>query len=173
MGLADLAAGMTEQQNAADGAEAAEQPTAGDGAEGTGQRAARDGADGTGQRAARDGAVAAERSTAADGEDVPAATRVVISYPADLSTWGRSMIAEKSFRAWLRRTLGVVEAGHAWEEFVGVGCCGSALDVPLVVESLEGGGRVGPDTEIEYVEREACGVRGGWQVQSAAGPNEF
>lgn len=161
MGLADLATGMPEQSTSTEGVDVAERPTTSDGADEAGARAGTDDTEAPGQ------------SSSADGADVPAATRVVISYPADLSTWGRSMIGEKSFRAWLRRTLGVVEAGHAWEEFVGVGCCGSALDVPLVVESLEGGGRVGPDTEIEYVEREACGVRGGWQVQSAAGPNEF
>jgi hypothetical protein len=98
------------------------------------------------------------------------ATRVVVSYPADLSDWGRRQLDTKHFRAYLRKTLGEVEAGEEFEEFVDVGCCGSALDVPLRIEEVEGGARVGPDTAVEYTVREACGVQGGWQVQSAGGP---
>ena len=98
------------------------------------------------------------------------ATRVVVSYPADLSDWGRKQVDTPHFRAYLGKTLGDVEAGDEREEFVGVGCCGSALDVPLRIEEVEGGNRVGPDTELEYTVREACGVQGGGRVQSADGP---
>jgi hypothetical protein len=98
------------------------------------------------------------------------ATRVVISYPADFSDWGRGQVETPHFRAYLRKTLGEVREGDVWEEFVDVGCCGSALDVPLRIEAVDGGTRVGPDTDLEYTVREACGVRGGWRVQSADGP---
>ena len=101
------------------------------------------------------------------------ATKVVVSFPADLSKWGRDQIATRHFKAFLRTTKGQVAGGDVWNEFLDVGCCGSTLDVPLQVESVEGGDVMGERTEIEYVEREACGVRGGWQVQSADGPNEI
>lgn len=101
------------------------------------------------------------------------ATLVVVSFPADLSKWGRDQIDTRHFKAFLRKTKGQVTAGDVWNEFLDVGCCGNTLDVPLQVESVEGGDRMGDGTEIEYVEREACGVRGGWQVQSADGPNEI
>ena len=99
-----------------------------------------------------------------------AVTRVVVSYPADLSEWGRGQVDTPHFRAYLRKTLGTVNEGDVREEFVGVGCCGSTLDVPLRVEEIQGGSRVDLDTEIEYTVREACGVQGGWRVQSADGP---
>jgi hypothetical protein len=101
------------------------------------------------------------------------AARVVVSYPADLSTWGRQQVDTRHFRAWLRKTLGTVAVGDVREEFVGVGCCGNTLDVPLRIEAVEGGRRVGPDTEVAYEVREACDIDGGWQVQSEAGPSEF
>lgn len=99
-----------------------------------------------------------------------AATRVVISYPADLSDWGRRQVQTPHFLAYLRKTLGRVEGGQLTEEFVGVGCCGNTLDVPLQIESTDGGSVVTEDTEIEFVVREACNLPGGWQVQSAGGP---
>jgi hypothetical protein len=102
--------------------------------------------------------------------DASAADRVVLSYPEDLSGWGRRQVETDHFRAYLRKTLGEVAVGDAVEQFVGVGCCGSALDVPLRVEGLEGGTRVGPDTAVEYVVREACDLQGGWRVQSEGGP---
>ena len=98
------------------------------------------------------------------------ATRVVVSYPADLSSWGRDRVDRSAFRAYLRKTRERVAEGDAWEEFVGVGCCGSSLDVPLRVEAVEGGDRLDDDTEIEFSVREACGLQGGWRVQSADGP---
>jgi len=110
--------------------------------------------------------------TARTSENATAATRVVVSYPADLSTWGREQLDTRHFRGYLRKTLGTVAAGDTWEEFVGVGCCGNTLDVPLRVEATEGGDRVDADTEVVYDVREACDVQGGWQVQSAAGPTE-
>jgi hypothetical protein len=100
------------------------------------------------------------------------ATRVVVSYPADLSEWGRDQLDGRVFRAYLRRTLGSVAAGDERSVFLDVGCCGSTYDVPLRVERVDDGDAVGPETEVEYVEREACGLQGRWRVQSAAGPSE-
>ncbi|MFB6172246.1 MAG: hypothetical protein ABEJ23_06910 [Haloarculaceae archaeon] len=99
------------------------------------------------------------------------ATRVVLSYPADLSAWGRRQVETPWFRAYLRKTLGEVRPGDVTEEFLDVGCCGSTLDVPLRVEHVAGGPRVDGATEIDYEVREACGVAGGWRVQSRAGPS--
>ena len=99
------------------------------------------------------------------------AERVVVSYPSDLSDWGRFQVEKSSFRAFLRKTRDAAEEGDVWEEFVGVGCCGNTLDVPLRVEAVEGGERVGDDTEIEYEVREACGIQGSWRVQSKGGPS--
>ena len=96
---------------------------------------------------------------------------VVVSYPEDLSNWGRFQVEKPSFRAFLRKTRGEAREGDRWEEFVGVGCCGNTLDVPLQVERVEGGTRIDEDTEIEYEVREACGIEGSWRVQSAGGPN--
>lgn len=96
--------------------------------------------------------------------------RIVVSYPEDLSDWGRFQVEKPAFRAYLTKTLGVVETGDEWEEFVGVGCCGNTLDVPLRIERVEGGSEVTRGTEIEYSVREACGIQGGWLVQSAGGP---
>ncbi|PSQ47660.1 hypothetical protein BRD19_08850 [Halobacteriales archaeon SW_7_65_23] len=98
------------------------------------------------------------------------ATTVVVSYPADLSLWGRDIVEDTPFRAYLRKAHNNASAGDTWEEFVGVGCCGSALEVPLRVESVEGGPRLVEETAFEFVEREACDIAGGWEVQSAAGP---
>jgi hypothetical protein len=99
------------------------------------------------------------------------ADRLRISYPADLSEWGRFQVEKSSFRAYLRKTMGTAGVGDVFEEFVGVGCCGNTLDVPLRVEAVEGGTRVGENTDIEYEVREACGIEGGWLVQSEAGPS--
>ncbi|MFB6135500.1 MAG: hypothetical protein ABEJ04_01950 [Halobacteriaceae archaeon] len=107
-------------------------------------------------------------ATATDGGD--AATRVVVSYPADLSTWGRTRLEERSFRAWLRRSHETATPGDEWAEFLDVGCCGDSLDVLLRVEAVQGGARLAPETEVEYEERAACGVEGGWRVQSRGGP---
>ena len=98
------------------------------------------------------------------------ASRVVVSYPADLSTWGRDIVEDRPFRAYLRKAHDEVASGDQWEEFVGVGCCGNALDVPLRVENVEGGTTITDETAFEFVEREACDLDGGWHVQSKAGP---
>ncbi len=98
------------------------------------------------------------------------ATRVVLSYPADLSDWGRFQVEKRAFRAYLTKTLGEVREGDEREEFVGVGCCGSTLDVPLRIERVDGGNEVTRETEVEYTVRKACGLEGGWRVQSAGGP---
>jgi hypothetical protein len=96
------------------------------------------------------------------------ASRVVLSYPEDLSEWGRNQVNQPSFRAYLRKVHDDLEVGDVLEEFVGVGCCGDTLDVPLRVERVDGD-RVGEDTDVEYEVREACDLDGGWRVQSRAG----
>ncbi len=101
--------------------------------------------------------------------DTPA-SHVVVSYPADLSEWGRDTVDGSPFRSYLTKAHDTASAGDVWEEFVGVGCCGDTLDVPLRVESVEGGERLTEDTTFEFTVREACGVQGGWKVQSADGP---
>ncbi|WP_246998672.1 hypothetical protein [Halosolutus gelatinilyticus] len=99
------------------------------------------------------------------------ADRVVVSYPADLSDWGRFQVEKPSFRAFLRKTRERAREGDVWEEFVGVGCCGNTLDVPLRVERVDGGNRIDETTEITYDVREACDIQGSWRVQSKGGPN--
>ena len=109
---------------------------------------------------------------AVDGADADeAATRLVVSYPADLSDWGRMRVETPEFRAYLRKTRERAAEGDVWEEFVGVGCCGDTLDVPLRVETVEGGTRLDPETAVEFEVREACGIEGGWLVQSEAAPD--
>jgi hypothetical protein len=98
------------------------------------------------------------------------ADRIVVSYPADLSEWGRETVEGRPFRSYLPKAHETAREGDTWEEFVGVGCCGDTLDVPLRVEAIEGGSRLTPDTDIDFVVREACGIAGGWQVQSRGGP---
>ena len=98
------------------------------------------------------------------------ATRVVVSYPADLSQWGRDTVEGSSFRTYLTKAHDTAREGDEWPEFVGVGCCGNTLDVPLRVEAVEGGPRVTAETAFEFTVREACDIEGGWQVQSADGP---
>jgi len=116
-----------------------------------------------GEATTTDGASGGTRPAAAD--------RVVVSYPADLSGWGRQQVETSRFRAYLRRVYDTAAAGEEWPEFVGVGCCGDSLDVPLRVERVDGGSRLAEDTAIEFDVREACDLDGGWQVQSEAGPS--
>ena len=99
------------------------------------------------------------------------AERVVVSYPEDLSKWGRFQVEKPSFRAFLRRTRDRALEGDEWDEFVGVGCCGNTLDVPLRVEQVDGGPRLTEETTIAYDVREAGDVHGSWRVQSAGGPS--
>jgi len=98
------------------------------------------------------------------------ASRIVVSYPADLSAWGRDRVDCSEFRAYLRKTRAEAAEGDRWDEFVGVGCCGDSLDVPLRVEAVEGGDALGAETTVEFTVREACGLDGNWQVQSEGGP---
>lgn len=100
------------------------------------------------------------------------AQRVVVSYPSDLSEWGRDVVEGRPFRSYLPKAHDAVAEGDTWNEFVGVGCCGNSLDVPLRVESVEGGASFTDGTEVEFTVREACDLAGGWRVQSAAGPTE-
>lgn len=99
------------------------------------------------------------------------ARTVVFSYPEGIGAWGRESVGESSFQAYLRKKLDSVEAGDVTEEFVDSGCCGDTIEVPLRVESVEGGSQVGEDTEFEFTEREG-GSQGGWTVQSQAAPGE-
>jgi len=108
--------------------------------------------------------------TTEDSRAAATAERVVVSYPADLSQWGRDTLDGDPFRAYLRKTLGTVEPGEEVEVFVGVGCCGDTLDVPLRVEAVESGDTVTGATTVAYEVREACGIDGGWAVQSAGSP---
>ncbi len=103
--------------------------------------------------------------TASEVGEERTATRVVLSYPADLGRHGRSRVEQEYYKKYLRKTRDAVAVGDEWDEFTDVGCCGSQMDVPFRVEEVEGGDRVGPDTEIEYTEREACGINPGWSVQ--------
>lgn len=127
--------------------------------------------------------------------ETPPADRVVLSYPDELSDWGRDQIDSDRYRDYFRRTLGAVRAGDRREEFVDVGCCGDSLDVPFRVEQIvledvnpdeTAGSRsdsehsstdsatvasVRSTTTIEFVEREAA-IDGGWLVQSDAAPDD-
>lgn len=97
------------------------------------------------------------------------AKTVTLSYPSDLSQWGRNIVEDTPFRAYLRKAHDRAREGDRWEEFVGVGCCGDSLDVTLRVEEVTGDTELSGETQFTFTEREACGV-GGWQVQSASGP---
>lgn len=115
--------------------------------------------------------MASETQQRATGDtDSETATSVTISYPADLSGWSRDQLDGRIFRAYLRRKLDRPTVGDEWEEFVDVGCCGSAHHVQLRIEAIEVGSRVGETTQIEYTTRDVCHVGGGWEVQSKAGP---
>ncbi|WP_435196431.1 hypothetical protein [Natronomonas sp. EA1] len=95
-------------------------------------------------------------------------SRLVVSYPADLSLWGRQQLDTRHFRAWLLRAHADATEGDVYEEFLDVGCCGSSLTVPLRVEAVDG--PLSLESEVIYEEREACGIEGGWRVQSQAAP---
>lgn len=55
------------------------------------------------------------------------ADRIVVSYPADLSGWGRDQLDTRHFRAWLKRQYPTPEPGDIWQEFLDVGCCGDCM----------------------------------------------
>ena len=95
----------------------------------------------------------------------PLATRVELSFPSDIGTHGRTRIHSEYYKKYLTKVHDTATVGDEWDEFTDVGCCGSKMDLPFIVESVEGGSRVDLDTEIVYTEREACGVNPGWSVQ--------
>jgi hypothetical protein len=107
----------------------------------------------------------AETDTEGTDADAAVATRVLLSFPADIGWHGRNRLEADYYRGWLRKTHDRASEGDEWDEFTDVGCCGSRMDLPLRVEAVEGGARIGPETTIEYTEREACGVNPGWSVQ--------
>lgn len=103
----------------------------------------------------------AERTGSQSGE----ATRVRLSFraleaPADADEWPladdewiRDGLREETYLGYLRRVhAGPVAAGDEFEEFVNGGC-GRVTDVTLRVETVEGGGRLGPETALEVVHR--------------------
>lgn len=94
------------------------------------------------------------------------ATRVVISYPTDLSDWGADQLRTPWFERYLRKTLGEVDPGDEFEEFVDIGCCGNSLDIPLRIETIEGGTAVDESTVIDWTTRAASDLAGGWTAQS-------
>ncbi|MFC7202710.1 hypothetical protein ACFQJC_04235 [Haloferax namakaokahaiae] len=99
------------------------------------------------------------------------ATNVVVSFPDELSAWGRDQLFASRFVNYLRRVHTTAAVGDEWDEFLDVGCCGDSLTLTLRVEAVEpeGATALTGKTEIEYVEREGA-VHGGWRVQSADGP---
>lgn len=107
---------------------------------------------------------AAPASAGAEGDAV--ATRIVLSVPADLVGHARRRIGQEYYRTFLRRAHDEAHPGDEWAEFTDVGCCGSQQDVPFRVEAVEGGHRIGPDTEIEYVDGEPAGLACDWSVQN-------
>ena len=100
------------------------------------------------------------------------ATHVVVSYPSDLSDWGREGVEKRAFRSYLTKAHDTASEGDVWAEFVSVGCCGDTLDVDLRVEEVDGGDAVDEDTEFTFTERDGDEVGGGWRVQSAGGPTQ-
>ncbi|NGM69848.1 hypothetical protein G6M89_12655 [Natronolimnobius sp. AArcel1] len=113
------------------------------------------------------------RSEAGDGQGAPGddhADRIVVSYPEDLSKWGLFQLEKSSFRTYLLKVYDDVAVGDVWEEFLDVGCCGSAMDVSLHVEHLEGGTRINQETTLEYESRDSVEMEGSWQAQSEGGP---
>ena len=94
------------------------------------------------------------------------AATVVLSVPRDLSDRGHREIRRDHYRTYLRRVHDAVAVGDEFEEFTDVGCCGSTMRFTFRVEAVEGGSVLGPDTEIEYVERQEGGAEGGWEVQN-------
>jgi hypothetical protein len=93
------------------------------------------------------------------------ATRIVLSYPADLTDWDRDQLDTPWYVRYLRKVLEEPAVGDVFEEFVDIGCCGTSREVPLKVEEIVGGNRVGEGTDIEYTVRESCDLPDAWDVQ--------
>lgn len=111
----------------------------------------------------------AERADPDDRTDT--ADRVVVSFPEDLSEWGRDQLERDSYRRYLLKVHESASEGDVWEEVVDIGCCGSTLDVPLRVERVDGGSRLTTEATLEYDVREAAGIEGSWQAQGEGGPS--
>lgn len=78
-----------------------------------------------------------------DGDDEPGA-----------SAWIEEQVAKPSYERYLKRVHdGRVSVGDEWAEFVSRGC-GSPRDVHVVVERVEGGDVLGPDTTIDVRRRD-------------------
>jgi hypothetical protein len=101
---------------------------------------------------------------------MPAST-VTVTYPSDVSDWGRNQLTTDHMRAYLKKTNDHAREGDTWDVFLDVGCCGDSPDVPLRVEAVDGDSELTPETDLVFEEREACGVQSGWEVQSEAGPS--
>jgi len=93
------------------------------------------------------------------------ASQITLSYPEELSKWGRDQVETGRYRSYLRKVVDPVP-GTEFEEFVDVGCCGDSMDIPFRVEAVDGD-EIGETTEIVFVTREAE-MAGGWLVQSRA-----
>ncbi|MFB6106867.1 MAG: hypothetical protein ABEJ70_07830 [Halobacteriaceae archaeon] len=96
----------------------------------------------------------------------PTATRVVLSYPGDLSRRALDRVTEDYYRTFLRRAHDEAREGDVWREFTDVGCCGSQLHVRFRVERVAGGPRVGPETAFEFVARDTEEMPDPWSVQN-------
>ncbi|MFB6309175.1 MAG: hypothetical protein ABEH35_07585 [Haloarculaceae archaeon] len=81
------------------------------------------------------------------------ATRVVLSYPADIDDWDCDELTKPAFRRYLTRVHDTADVGDIWEEVVGSDC-GTPSDVALRVERVEGGADLTDETEIEYESRD-------------------
>ena len=78
------------------------------------------------------------------------ADRVVLRY-APGAHCVTEELATSRYSAFLRRAEdGPVAVGDEWDHFVSRGC-GDTRDVTLTVDAVEGGNRVGDDTEFTFV----------------------
>ncbi|WP_415379082.1 hypothetical protein [Halosimplex sp. TS25] len=78
------------------------------------------------------------------------AERVVLRY-APVTDRVTEELSASRYSAYLRSAeAGPVAAGDEWEHFVSRGC-GATRDVTLTVEAVEGGDRVGEETEFTFV----------------------
>jgi hypothetical protein len=104
-------------------------------------------------------------SGAEAAESKAEASRIVLSYPSDLTDWDRDQVETPWYVGYLRKVIDEPDVDDVYEEFVDIGCCGTSREVPLKVEEIGGGSRVGEGTEVEYTVRESCDLPGAWDVQ--------
>ncbi len=74
-------------------------------------------------------------------------------------------------RAYVRKAHNTAP-GRRVTESIGVGCWATRWTSRSRSNPSRAGPSVTEDTEFVDTEREACGIAGGWQVQTAAGPTE-